>query len=75
MTATPPAPEEIRALIDSRLGLEGPLLPILHAMQEAFGHIPDSAVTPLAEALNLGRGLSGAGRGADGRGGAGGAGA
>jgi len=34
---------------------EGPLLPILHALQEAFGHVPTSAVTMVAEALNLSR--------------------
>ena len=32
-----------------------PLLPILHAMQAAFGHVPQAAVPMLAEALNIGR--------------------
>ena len=32
---------------------EGPLLPILHDMQDAFGHIPDAAFPLLASALNL----------------------
>ncbi|MFN3576702.1 MAG: formate dehydrogenase subunit gamma, partial [Tabrizicola sp.] len=34
-------------------GLEGPLLPILHAIQEAFGHIPEAAVPQIARALML----------------------
>lgn len=36
-------------------GVEGPMLPILHALQEAFGCVPDAAVPLLAEALNLSR--------------------
>ncbi len=36
-------------------GLEGPLLPILHALQEAFGHVPHAAVPLIAEHLNLSR--------------------
>lgn len=34
---------------------EGPLLPILHDLQAAFGHIPAEAVVFVAEALNLTR--------------------
>ncbi len=34
---------------------EGPLLPILHAMQEAFGHVPEAAAPLIAEELNLSR--------------------
>ena len=34
---------------------EGPLLPLLHALQETFGHIPREAVPVVAEALNLSR--------------------
>lgn len=33
----------------------GSLLPILHAMQEAFGYVPEPAVPMIAEALNLSR--------------------
>ena len=43
--------ERIRALLDR----EGPLLPILHALQEAFGHVPEEAVPLVAQALNLSR--------------------
>ena len=42
-------------IIKPHLGQEGALLPILHALQEAFGHIPDLAVPMVAEALNLSR--------------------
>lgn len=54
----PPSPWDAtraRDIIDAHLGLEGPALPILHAMQEAFGHVPREAVTMVAEALNVSR--------------------
>lgn len=42
-------------IINDQLDREGPLLPILHALQEEFGYV-DEAVEPLiADALNLGR--------------------
>lgn len=34
---------------------EGAMLPILHALQEAFGHVPESAIPMVAEALNVTR--------------------
>jgi len=34
-------------------GLPGALLPILHAVQEAVGHVPAESVPLIAEALNL----------------------
>ena len=36
-------------------GLDGATLPILHALQEAFGHVPEAAIPLIAEALNLSR--------------------
>ncbi len=36
-------------------GLEGPLLPILHAVMAEFGHIPEAAIAPIASALNISR--------------------
>lgn len=36
-------------------GLDGPALPILHALQEAFGHVPEAAIPLVAGALNLSR--------------------
>ena len=46
---------EIDAIIAAHAGLEGPLLPILHALQHAFGHVPQAAFDPLAEALRITR--------------------
>jgi len=39
-------------IIDDLRGLEGAVLPILHALQKAFGHVPEAAVPMVAEALN-----------------------
>ena len=50
-----PSAEDISALIDSQMHLEGPLLPILHAIQSAHGHVPQMAVPLIAEALNITR--------------------
>lgn len=46
-------PVEIQSLIDGQLHLEGPLLPILHALQDAYGYVPDDALPLIAEALNI----------------------
>ncbi|WP_395665819.1 formate dehydrogenase subunit gamma [Methylocella sp.] len=47
----------VRALeiIDERLGLEGPMLPILHALQHEFGYVDDEAAPMIAKALNVSR--------------------
>ena len=45
--------DRIAEILEAHKGLEGPLLPILHAIQEAFGHVPDSAVPQIAAALTL----------------------
>jgi formate dehydrogenase iron-sulfur subunit len=34
---------------------DGPMLPILHALQEAFGYVPEAAVPMVAQKLNLSR--------------------
>src|ERR1700730_6848063 len=47
--------ERAAEIISKNLAHEGPTLPILHALQEAFGHVPEAAVPILAEALNLSR--------------------
>lgn len=47
--------EHADGVIASFLSREGPLLPILHALQDAFGCLPDEAVPLLAERLNLSR--------------------
>ena len=45
--------DRIAEILEAHRGLEGPLLPILHAIQEAFGHVPDSAIPQIAAALTL----------------------
>lgn len=42
-------------ILHAHEGVEGPLLPILHDIQESFGHIPEAALEPIAEALRLSR--------------------
>ncbi len=57
MQTSPPAAQEdeIRAIAAPLATLEGPLLPMLHAIQDAYGHVPEAAVPVLADLLNLGR--------------------
>jgi formate dehydrogenase subunit gamma len=47
--------ERTAQIIAEHRGLEGSLLPILHAIQQAFGCIPEQAVPVIAEALNISR--------------------
>jgi len=42
-------------IIAGHLGLEGPALPILHALQAAFGCVPKAAIPLVAKALNRSR--------------------
>ena len=42
-------------IIAEHIHLEGATLPILHALQEAFGYVDESAVPLIADALNLSR--------------------
>ncbi|WP_096786780.1 formate dehydrogenase subunit gamma [Rhodobacter sp. CZR27] len=42
-------------ILDAHEAMEGPLLPILHAVQDAFGHVPLEALPQIAERLNLSR--------------------
>lgn len=46
---------EVSAIVDRHAHVEGPLLPILHAVQEAFGYVPRAALPVIAEGLNLSR--------------------
>lgn len=52
-------PDLLRETVDgivSRLkGTAGPLLPILHALQDSLGHVPPEAVPLIADGLNLSR--------------------
>jgi formate dehydrogenase subunit gamma len=47
--------EAIEEILGRHAGRMGALLPILHDVQAAFGHVPDAAIAILAEALNLSR--------------------
>jgi formate dehydrogenase subunit gamma len=42
-------------IIAEHAGLEGATLVILHALQEAFGYVPEPAIPMVAQALNLSR--------------------
>lgn len=44
-----------RAIVADLRFLEGPLLPILHGVQEEFGYVPQEALPVIAEELNLSR--------------------
>ncbi|MGO7016637.1 formate dehydrogenase subunit gamma [Rhizobium leguminosarum] len=44
-----------RAIIADLRFLEGPLLPILHEVQQDFGYVPQEAMPVIAEELNLSR--------------------
>ena len=43
----------IQEFIDVNGAENGALLPLLHAIQDKFGYIPKSAVTPISKALSL----------------------
>ena len=47
--------ESAAAIIEQERDQEGALLPILHALQHAFGCIPEDAISIIANALNLSR--------------------
>ncbi|MGC2125592.1 MAG: NAD(P)H-dependent oxidoreductase subunit E, partial [Xanthobacteraceae bacterium] len=51
----PYSAERAAQIIAEHHGLEGPLLPILHALQEEFGYIDQAAEPMIAEALNISR--------------------
>src|ERR1700746_104903 len=42
-------------IISEHAGLEGATLVVLHALQEAFGYVPEPAIPMIAHALNLSR--------------------
>jgi formate dehydrogenase subunit gamma len=42
-------------ILAEHAGMDGPLLPILHAVQDSFGHISAAHVAQIAKALNLSR--------------------
>ncbi|MBB4301337.1 formate dehydrogenase subunit gamma [Rhodobium orientis] len=48
-----PTAEGVRSLIEARMHLEGPMLPIVHAIQAEYGYVPEMALPLIADALNL----------------------
>ncbi len=42
-------------ILHAHRGMEGPLLPILHSVQAAFGHVPQEALPVIAKHLNISR--------------------
>ncbi len=53
--ARTPDDDEIRMIIEELRSLEGPLLPMLHRIQDRFGYIPPNAMPLIADALNITR--------------------
>lgn len=47
--------ETLHEILNANRGMEGALLPILHAVQEAFGHVPQEALPVIAKDLNITR--------------------
>ena len=48
-------PTRTVSVINDYRGLEGPLLPILHGLQEEFGYVPQESLPVIAEELNISR--------------------
>jgi formate dehydrogenase subunit gamma len=46
---------KVRAALDALRDLPGALLPVLHAVQDTVGYVPDDAVPLIAHELNLSR--------------------
>lgn len=46
---------DLQEILAANAGREGSLIPILHDVQAAFGHVSEDAVATIAEALNLSR--------------------
>lgn len=47
--------ERTAKIVSRNAQLEGPLLPILHDVHHAFGCVPEAAIQPIADGLNLSR--------------------
>jgi len=48
-------PDLVRGIAESLKRLDGPLLPVLHAVNDRFGHVDERAVPIVADVLNLSR--------------------
>lgn len=55
MTAGANLKDTVERILAAHTHLEGPLLPILHALQGELGHIPREAIPLIAHGLNLTR--------------------
>ena len=55
MQANPAQTAVVQDILAAHSGMEGPLLPILHAVQAEFGHVPQEALPVIAKALNISR--------------------
>jgi formate dehydrogenase subunit gamma len=51
----PQLASRVAEIIAPYLSLEGPAMPMLHAIQAAFGYVPQEAVPVVANALNVSR--------------------
>ena len=47
--------QRVVEILDAHEGMEGSLLPILHAIQSSFGYVPQDALPLIAKRLNLGK--------------------
>lgn len=46
---------QVEDILAAHSGMEGSLLPILHAVQAEFGHVPQDVLPVIAKSLNLSR--------------------
>jgi NADH:ubiquinone oxidoreductase 24 kD subunit len=47
--------QAVGRVLSERGHLDGPLMPVLHGVQDALGHVPEQAVAQIAQGLNLSR--------------------
>jgi NADH:ubiquinone oxidoreductase subunit E len=47
--------QAVGQVLAERGKLDGALMPVLHGVQDALGHVPEGAVAQIAQALNLSR--------------------
>lgn len=50
-----PSSSRVDEIIAAHQHLEGALLPILHAVQAEWGYLPETALPPIARAMNISR--------------------
>lgn len=47
--------QRVAEILSAHRDLEGPLLPILHAISAEFGHVPPASLSAIATGLNISR--------------------